>query len=164
MGELVRVYEKRAGHCTRCAQTFAERATRFMVTEDVVWRWIDADTQLFHQAECVSVCESCLTPKEGATTWHMRACPGCQQPLALAPCHDWPRAACSSRCTQRARRARKHATRLAFCQQCGLGFRPTRTDSRYHSRACRQRAYRQRHSQPHNPPSLEDVLREGAHE
>jgi hypothetical protein len=50
-------------------------------------------------------------------------------------------------CYQRAhRRAKREARALIPCAGCGNSFKPARTDARYCSAACRQRAYRERQS------------------
>lgn len=37
---------------------------------------------------------------------------------------------------------------IAVCQHCGVTFKPKRSDSKYHSAACKQAAYRQRSKSP----------------
>jgi hypothetical protein len=59
------------------------------------------------------------------------------------------RAGYCSACADDARRAEAQATRLAaragtVCATCGGTFTPPRTDARYCSSPCRQRAYRRR--------------------
>ena len=70
-----------------------------------------------------------------------------------------PRFACSQFCERtiertirNARLREKRATTKSVipCARCGEGFFPTRTDSKFCSGACRQKAYRQRKQ----PPSL----------
>lgn len=51
--------------------------------------------------------------------------------------------------TEAAYRRRLRATRRALrpkvsCEGCGVPFRPARADQRFHSSACKQRAYRSR--------------------
>jgi hypothetical protein len=57
---------------------------------------------------------------------------------------------CCERCRQRAqqgamRDARRAARAGRTCDQCGKVFEPTRTDARFCSVACKQKAYRDRH-------------------
>jgi len=53
---------------------------------------------------------------------------------------------CSKRCTEiAAKRRRRHATTSErSCETCGETFAPPRSDGRYCSNACRQKAYRKR--------------------
>jgi hypothetical protein len=52
--------------------------------------------------------------------------------------------ACSRRCAERARNARRRKSTPKPCETCGETFTPIRADANYCSNACRQRAYRQR--------------------
>lgn len=80
-----------------------------------------------------------------------RPCEGCGRPVH----QKWTlrsfskRTVCCSNCARRAqaaaaksRRAKARGTRQ--CQDCGKIFKPTRTDARFCSVACKQRAYRKR--------------------
>jgi hypothetical protein len=51
---------------------------------------------------------------------------------------------CSARCAERARNARRRKSTPTACASCGETFTPQRSDARYCSPACRQRAYRER--------------------
>jgi predicted nucleic acid-binding Zn ribbon protein len=55
---------------------------------------------------------------------------------------------CSDECGERTRRERRDrrgpVPAVRQCGTCGTGFRPQRSDGRYCSPACRQRAYRSR--------------------
>jgi hypothetical protein len=55
--------------------------------------------------------------------------------------------ACSERCSAKALRRMRREHRRATCETCGETFTPTRSDSRYCSPACRQKAYRERKSE-----------------
>lgn len=55
--------------------------------------------------------------------------------------------ACSTRCLAALRREdRRDKRSTTTCSTCGETFTPARADARYCSSACRQRAYRQRHT------------------
>ena len=82
-------------------------------------------------------------------------CVVCGRPMAfdcwVAP---WVNKLCSLACQRERRNARRrvvHQPRL--CDGCGESFTPTRSDARFCSNACRQRAYRERHREraPESP-------------
>jgi len=70
-------------------------------------------------------------------------CMGCRRLLG-ATC-VWPEVHCSPECTRAARNQRRRITPQQHeCATCSKTFTPPRSDGRYCSPACRQRAYRQR--------------------
>jgi hypothetical protein len=100
-------------------------------------------------------CRECVRPR-----WHEvepRPCVTCRRPVMdirryglWAP--DYP-IACGQRCAARAatvRRRVRHEPRA--CPVCGADFTPRRSDARYCSGACRQRAYRERTSRDGSTP------------
>lgn len=146
-----------ADHCTRCGSRFAHDESRYVVWERIVYAvYCDG---AFHIAGCrwVSVCATCLRPAEQTPHYFQRlefTCLGCcaplVRPLKASHCYrgsETPQdAVCSDRCYKRARRAYRQAFRMFQpCASCEHMFRPERSDSRYCSPACRQRAYRRRH-------------------
>lgn len=52
--------------------------------------------------------------------------------------------ACCLRCQRRAWRGQRFDQQTAVCEACGKAFKRQRSDSRYCSGACRQKAYRER--------------------
>jgi hypothetical protein len=138
MTEDRRFYWVQAGHCTRCEEPFSgNRATAFMVAEYVCWQVL-GDWALC-QHETVPVCDACVTPKEQAAATRSIACKGCGMPMLTR--EQWQGVTCSERCAQRERRLRnRHKSRV--CVTCGLRFKTTRTDAKFCSGACRQKAYR----------------------
>ena len=101
----------------------------------------------------VPVCGSCFEYKRGymASPWAFTAptpCEACGRPVVSR--HRWDRlyVYCSERCSRRVynrnRYTRRAESRPSDCSACGGPMSPSRSDARYCSSACRQRAYRQR--------------------
>jgi hypothetical protein len=98
--------------------------------------------------EWVAVCSACATPAEQKAATKRDVCRGCEQPLLLPARYRAEVVACSNRCVQRCRRRSNRQYRPSItCQECATAFQPSRSDSRYCSTACRQKAYRQRRSE-----------------
>jgi hypothetical protein len=70
-----------------------------------------------------------------------RFCKSCQRPVAFGGWHKTIREFCSRTCYDR---HKGHRTETISCQTCNESFTPKRTDSKYCSSKCRQKAYRQR--------------------
>jgi hypothetical protein len=72
-------------------------------------------------------------------------CVGCDRPLVI-----WGRTdkdVCGRACLKRLkRRQARQEPEPVVCATCGTTFTPARSDARYCSNACRQRAHRQRHA------------------
>jgi hypothetical protein len=130
--------------CPQCGYVFTEG--------DVVYRRRET-THLFGRAPfkpdwvLTSVCEKCV--KE----WHPSWFENRREPIPCAGgcgvlVSDWYWSrilTCSRRCTERAAIARKRVTHEErTCEGCGRNYVPTRSDARWCSSACRQRAYRLR--------------------
>ena len=93
-------------------------------------------------------CQDCVW--QGRQFHHSKPCGGCGRPVhneadAVRRRHTF----CSERCKARTaataarhRRADIRGTRV--CEECEESFEPARTDSRFCSVACKQRAYRRR--------------------
>jgi hypothetical protein len=140
-------FVKNAGHCTRCGDPFGGNATAYMVREKVAWSFLGNDdngnpTSALTQTETVAVCDACVTAAELANATEDATCKGCGQRMKLN--QYWRKSACSNRCEQRERRARRLAHRRRYCATCKMAFTPKRADARFCSNACRQRAYRTR--------------------
>jgi hypothetical protein len=133
-------YQERAGHCTRCWEKFGGNLTAYMVWERTVWEAIGESC--IHQDKWTPVCDACASPKELAATTKHATCAGCGQRLMVCP--NAAISTCSNRCAQRRRRARRRTAARAVCDACNLVFTPKRSDARFCSDACRQRAYRER--------------------
>ena len=76
-----------------------------------------------------------------------RACRHCGRPMSWVGAEVWPGWYCSEACAVQARRERRRHPRVtteAPCARCGRRFLATRSDARYCSPACRQKAYRRR--------------------
>jgi hypothetical protein len=146
----------RADHCTRCDVRFDVDATRYVVWERIVVAVYGDSGFYLWNCRWVSVCVACLRPCEQRPGYFRSTaftCLGCGAPLVrpwkASYCYRGSETAqdavCSDRCYRRARRAYRQATRpRQRCLVCEEWFRPERSDSRYCSPACRQRAYRQR--------------------
>jgi len=101
-----------------------------------------------HQIPIAPVCLECSSP---STRRQMpRPCGGCGRNVyyerrsyfqrltfCCEDCHRVARAAAN-------REARRQARGKRACKGCGKSFEPARTDAKFCSNACRQRAYRQR--------------------
>jgi hypothetical protein len=85
--------------------------------------------------------------------WHAERahlhCDGCGSctPRWSRKRHLQRRILCSA-CYQRRYRALRRLGSIAVCSGCSSTFTPARSDARYCSPACRQRAYRERQTQP----------------
>lgn len=144
-------YIKNAGHCTRCGEPFGGNATAYMVTEYVVWSFLNEESGLC-QHETVAVCDACVTEQELEKVTADAVCEGCGQRMKHHP--YLPKSTCSNRCEQRARRKRRRAlnTLQAICTICKATFWPERADAKFCSSGCRQKAYRRRRSRDRQPP------------
>lgn len=152
-------YRRTSGCCLRCSGPFASGQVVVMVRESLIAEVIQ--NMAICTKEWVAVCSACVTPEEQATATKQDVCRGCSQPLLYPERwttpntyrrrmqhHFLPRTiVCSSRCAQRCRRRSKRLHRPSItCAECGTAFQLSRSDSRYCSAACRQKAYRQRAS------------------
>jgi hypothetical protein len=90
-----------------------------------------------------------------------RPCPGCGEPIFVAPNLKWRLQICSARCYQRVYRKRKRETgstiewkcvgespRNRKCASCKKYFRGKRKDALFCSNKCRQWHYRRRDQEP----------------
>jgi hypothetical protein len=142
-----------AGHCTRCGEPFGGNATAYMVRERVICE-IYYDTVAVTQDGAFAVCDACVKPDEEAGATEPINCEGCGQRMRTSAkvmlYRDYlgwcdPLRVCSDRCRQRVRRRRRKKLRPAIrCETCDTRFKPTRTDAKFCSAACRQSAYRDR--------------------
>ena len=131
-------YRKRSGACTRCEQPFGgNRFLAFMVGDEILWT-IRGDLALIGW-EVVAVCEACVTAKERATATRSVDCKGCG--ITMLSRLRWRGMTCSTRCAQRWLRQRRRVKNL-ICKTCGLRFERSRTDAKFCSNACRQKAHR----------------------
>ncbi len=100
------------------------------------------------------ICDTCMkvpgrrglfalrTEYEGL--WLRGTCENCGRRLIVPPDGRRKHACCSDRCLLAVKKAARHRVRSFTCDTCGAPFPPARTDSRYCSGACRQKAYRAR--------------------
>lgn len=148
--------EARAGRtggvCAACDRGLSagEPVWRIRVSRQVLAGW---------GSRIIPVCLACR-PNPATDPWlaqfgprflPVQPCGGCGRPVHnLDDGKQYRRRhpACSERCKRtsygRARRERRYAARQRICEGCGLRFSATRSDAKYHSNACRQRAYRDR--------------------
>jgi hypothetical protein len=101
-------------------------------------------------------CLRCYGREPEPDCWTLKSCIHCVRPLYLELCNKWGRKgdvqplilACDEncRCAARAiqRHARARARRPSCCEQCTAEYMPSRTNSRYCSYGCKQKAYRKR--------------------
>jgi hypothetical protein len=112
--------------------------TAFVVRERIVHTIIHGGA--VYADKWTPVCDACVKPKEQAATTIRRRCTECDQRMQVPVAYASE--VCSSRCYQRRRRALRKAAARALCQVCGLIFTAKRSDARYCSDACRQKAFR----------------------
>jgi hypothetical protein len=116
------------------------------LSEDNQRGWFD---DVHRCPACFTACEwSSKGPKEIA----FRLCVRCERPFTQRLRWRWGRGRahfCSTACAtsyhaQRRKAARARAREGCWCAECQASFEPSRSDGRYCSPACRQRAYRRR--------------------
>ena len=101
------------------------------------WHWNDDAEDLVDEPEALDY--DSLSPLE------LQICPHCQSRRHPRTAHR--SVYCTPFCQRAARYAKGREARALEpreCEQCSETFEPTRSDARYCSSACRQRAYRQR--------------------
>jgi hypothetical protein len=96
----------------------------------------------------VPTCKQCSGEREIRPS---KPCEGCGRLVHDVPTYSWTkrRTACCDECRTKAqakaaRERRTKARGQRQCEDCGETFKPTRTDSKFCSVACKQRAYRKR--------------------
>ena len=136
-----------AGHCSRCDAPFGTDDVLYMVCRDEIMDSRPAN---------VPVCEECLTEVDQARRQDEHArpvrCKGCGRQM-IACVKQFRKSYCSTRCYMAAWQRRTRSTRprpTAICI-CRKRFKPTRSDARYCSDACRQKAYRVRRRAQQSP-------------
>lgn len=72
------------------------------------------------------------------------ACEACGQQLHMEPDRRRKRVTCSNSCRQKTYKTIRVPSSVT-CDGCGNTYEPARSDSRFCSPACRQKAYRERH-------------------
>jgi hypothetical protein len=159
-------YAHLGGHCIRCRAAFAPVQVVVVVREYMVFGWLDPEKCgldcIGTELEWVTVCAACAEPAEQAVAKYEVTCEGCGQPMLTPhyvkyrPVREWrgqpgtrggfsniPYHVCSKRCEQRYRRKlKREARKMQSCTVCGLSFRPKRSDAKFCSNACRQKAHR----------------------
>jgi hypothetical protein len=135
--ELRWYIEERGVFCTGCRHAFEDG--------DVVYR----------KRGTPRSCRGCVSK------WHPSWLEGAEEPVpcaggcgVLVSCwrtwsyvrEEWTRAVstCSDHCAKQARNARRRKSKPTTCAGCGETFVPKRSDAKFCSAACKQRAYRQR--------------------
>jgi hypothetical protein len=129
-------------HCAECSHEF--------VPGEPVWRFRKIVGRFF--GLCYSFAPHCEQCASG--DWHCfekpRPCAGCDRPVhSTTPPWQAASVICCENCGHKARAIRNRAARAERrgtrdCESCRKTFTPSRTDSRFCSVACKQRAYRQR--------------------
>ena len=144
-----RIHKHRSGRgelCFKCARTFDE-------SEPIYRDKVGGYVMLSYSYQAVSYCESCAPPE---TPWHYREqapCDVCNRDVHY-PCQRTYRKHlfCSEVCSkrhwanyQRDKRLReREVTCRKECGECSTSFTALRSDAKYCSAACKQKAYRQR--------------------
>jgi hypothetical protein len=142
---LIRNAAKDCKHCAGCG--------RDLRPEEPVWRYHVAVDRLFgaESRAFAPHCEQCRNPD----WWFSkpRPCEGCGRPVHLPQWGRWRYRhltyLCCENCTKVRRDRLKAAIRAEVrgtrvCETCSKTFVPARTDARFCSVACKQRAYRTR--------------------
>jgi hypothetical protein len=108
---------------------------------------------LYRQFRRPALCETCAEKQGKWSTyyWESRRKPIPCEGACGALVSTWgywppssPYLTCSTRCGGLARNTRRRRARPVECAGCGETFEQTRSDTRYCSNACRQKAYRRR--------------------
>ena len=130
--------------------------------------WVDRTARYRYRSWLVPVCLGCMVLPSLARPWRLRgevydcafkpiietACDACRRPLRVVLDRRRRHVCCSDRCLQKVKKTERIARRAFTCATCGAAFQPARTDSRYCSGACRQKAYRARGVQERPGPLL----------
>jgi hypothetical protein len=136
-------YPRTSGRCLRCRAPFAPEQIVIMVHEHLIAEVIG--NACTHTTEWVTICTVCATVAEQAAATRKCPCRGCAQPMLSPTSLKAHQLVCSNRCAQRVRRGQRRACRtMIHCSACGSAFRPKRSDARFCSAACKQKAYRLR--------------------
>jgi len=147
--------EARYRHTIRNAQNDASvcaKCGRQIAASDPVWRQrFDLGYGLFGGGWGTTVAPVCSSCKDEHELFDdARPCAGCGRPVHNLDNVYYRRFTfCSQVCRAKAlaahgRNRRREARGDRPCEGCGKTFKPTRTDARFCSVACKQRAYRQR--------------------
>lgn len=135
--------------CWRCEEPIGP--------DDKVWRTWRSEPAFIGWAARLVVLGPCCRPDETGdplsrvkyweTTYEHTECDGCGRPMARQRDrkhrkYDWCSNACRRNNSARVRRERARTD--LTCQQCHESFDADRSDAKYCSNACRQKAYRQR--------------------
>jgi hypothetical protein len=136
-------YPRTSGRCLRCRAPFMPEQVVVMAHEHLIAEVIG--NACVYTTEWVTICPACATVAEQRAATHECQCRGCAQPMLSPASLKAHQLVCSNRCAQRVRRRQRQARRaMIHCGACGSAFRPTRSDARFCSRACKQKAYRLR--------------------
>jgi hypothetical protein len=135
-------------YCDRCGRKLAPAQTVYRFrgrTDDLLGS--QYDRRLTMCADCFKKSWYAKSPDYVSEP---RPCKGCGR--TVIDCFSyWESTYCSEHCRldyyrEQAREKRELARGKRICANCGQSFMPKRTDSRYCSAACKQKAYRQRNS------------------
>ena len=134
--------QRDASHCADCE--------REIKPSEPVWRFrVSWHSYIGCSHNLAPHCEQC-SKSHWRSFRKAEACEGCGRPVY----NEWHslrprRSVCSEQCRHKAtsaaaKRKRSEARGTRQCQDCGKTFKPTRSDARFCSVACKQRAYRKR--------------------
>jgi hypothetical protein len=139
-----RYYRDRA-LCNRCGRRFDDVETVYITRYPTI-------EPGYTQACPYPLCEPCAGTLRLLLTMP-RTCAFCGRSICFACNSSYRQRFCCKLCAIREANGKVSAKRAArraklICHGCGDAFAPARADARYHSNACRQRAYRQRKAAP----------------
>jgi len=148
--QRMRAAQETGGFCGYCARTLAP--------DEPVALCVYKTWQHGHgMTGRAPICDDCIKVPgrrglfalrtEHERLWLGAHCENCRRRLIVPPDARRKHACCSDRCLRAVKKAGRHRVRAFTCDTCGATFPPARTDSRYCSPACRQKAYRQRNTQ-----------------
>lgn len=121
--------------CGHCGQPVAD-----------LYRWQSQYMRINEGFKLLLLCQTCATAHyKSSYGWRSSRCVGCGRTVHYSHTR-WGRRYCTQRCRQAetARFRIRSSRRVRPCEHCGDPFTPPRSDGRYCSPACRQRAYRRR--------------------
>jgi hypothetical protein len=116
-----------------------------------IWRVSVGYSLIYYPPAVQSWCAACASQPFHCRRWHLaRPCVHCGRTVVFDAARRIPQhAVCGDACRYAVRLAQARARRVCrrqqvACMTCAALFPPKRTDARFCSSICRQRAYRQR--------------------
>jgi len=131
--------------CCRCKRAFGPNEAMVLGRDHLDSLCSDPDGYLIF-IQSWGTCMGCFGQEPDPSKWALKACVYCDRPLYVS-IEKPPRiVACKKICCDAAKAKKRRAILRGTkqCAECGETFTPKRTDSRYCSAACKQKAYRRK--------------------